>query len=484
MLQEKQKKFQENILYFFTDVICKIPHGSGNCEELSNWIVEFAKDRNLKASQDKNKNVIVLCPASKGCENAMPVVLQAHLDMVAVSDNDQFDMRKHAIEPIIEDGWMKANKTSLGADDGVGAAMMLAILDDDSIAHPELVCIFTVDEEIGCLGAESINLDGIPFCPNAVNLDWEDARICIGCAGAQKVTATKKLSFEDFTGDVIKVSISGLTGGHSALAINDGGVNAIKMVADALYSVSELPFRLASISGGPKMNAIPTDCTVELCIDHEYTEELIESLDDFLLSECFSARTTDPNMAGCAELLAENTTRRCISKEETKKVIEYIRALPTGVISMDPTLDDTIETSLNLGVITTEKDEITIEFLIRSSKDNETQRITTELGEISAKYGAATRVEFTLKAWEPESTPLLDLCVESHEEITGQKPEFVVTHGGLECGMLGEKLPGTQWISMGPTIFDPHTVNERVSIDSIIQKFLVLCYMLERLASE
>jgi len=203
-----------------------------------------------------------------------------------------------------------------------------------------------------------------------------------------------------------------------------------------------------------------------------------------LLTACLSARTTDPNMAGCAELLAENTTRRCISEEETKKVIEYIRALPTGVISMDPTLDDTIETSLNLGVITTEKDEITIEFLIRSSKDNETQRITTELGEISAKYGAATRVEFTLKAWELESTPLLDLCVKSHEEITGQKPEFVVTHGGLECGMLGEKLPGTQWISMGPTIFDPHTVNERVSIDSIIQKFLVLCHMLERLASE
>jgi len=480
-MSQKHKELP-NILYFFENVICKIPHGSGNCQGLSDWVVKFARERNLQVSQDEKKNVIVIAPATPGCENGQPVILQAHLDMVAVSENDLFDMTTHVIETAIKDGWMKANKTSLGADDGMGVAMMLYILDNDSIKHPELVCIFTVDEEIGCIGAEALDLSHIPFCPFGINLDWEDPNICFGSAGAKQVTARKKLLFNDVKGgNIITLSITGLEGGHSALAIDKGGANAIKVVVDALVNVSQ-PYFLSSINGGPKMNSIPTECTAVICADPENTEQLVQCLENYFNSVTEQYSGTDPKMQ-CGIVVDENQCTRCISVNDTTKIVEYLHTLPTGVIAMDCNLENTLETSLNMGVVKITETEMIIEFLVRSSIDSEAERISDMLQEISATYDAETSVDFTIQAWEPNwNYPLLDLCKRAHKEVTGREPQLTFTHGGLECSGLIKKLPGSQWVSIGATILKPHTVDERVDLNSVEEKFAVLCYMLENLA--
>jgi len=475
----------DNIRYFFEQVICKIPHGSENCEGLSDWIVKFAKERNLKVSQDEKKNVVVIAPATQGCENAKPVILQAHLDMVAVSKNDQFDMKTHTIETIVEGDWMKANETSLGADDGMGVAMMLYILDDDSIKHPQLVCIFTVDEEIGAIGAKALDLRSIPYCKFAINLDWEvDKEVCVGSAGAKQVKARKSLSFVDTKGgNIIKLSIAGLSGGHSAIAIGNDGANAIKLAVDALYSV-ELPYYFGSIYGGQMMSAIPTECSVVICAVPENTEQLVLSLKNSLDSAQERYSRTDPEMKYDI-VVEENQCTSCVSLNDTAEVIGYLHDLPTGAIAMDCNMPNTAETSLNLGVVSTTENVIDIEFLLRSSIDSKLEALYDELQKISSKYDAETSVGFTVATWEPNwDYPLLDLFKDAFKEVTGKDVIPTITHGGLECPEIMKKLSGSQWVSMGSTIEKPHTPDERVSIPSIVQAFAVLCNILSKIAEE
>ena len=474
----------EAVFHYFRE-IAAIPHGSHHTEQISEYLAEFARQRGLSCVKDDTNNVIITGKASEGCESAEPIALQGHIDMVLAREPEKkIDLLTEPVT-VLEDGdWMFADGTTLGADNGIAVAMMLAVLDSDTIRHPLVECIFTADEEVGLIGASAIDLSGLKS-RRLLNLDSESEGVfCAGCAGGADVVCEMPVKKKSKEGKILHVKVSGLMGGHSGSDIHLGGANAIRLLARALYAAfREIPFRLVSVQGGDANNAIPTNAEADILVCGEEEAgriaELIAASGEEIAAEY---KFTDPDMRWTAEA-EEAGEAECVSKKRTRIILDYLMALPTGITHLNPVIKGMPQTSLNMGVIRMFRDRLQIEFMVRSGVNTQTAYLCDRIACISSGFGASADVRSSYPAWEyRKDSPLRDLAVATYRGLTGREPEVEVIHAGLECGILSGKLPGLDCLSAGPTMQNVHTVRERVSRSSVQNVWKFVLALLEKAA--
>ncbi len=482
----------DSVFRFFRE-ISAIPRGSHHTEQISDYLVAFAKKRSLSYVQDDTGNVIITKKASVGFEKADPIAMQGHIDMVLASEPDKkIDMLKEPVTILTEGDWMFADGTTLGADNGIAVAMMLAVLDDDTICHPLLECIFTSDEEVGLIGANAIDLSGLKS-RRLLNLDSEEEGVfCAGCAGGAEVVCEMPLKRKNREGNVLRVKIAGLSGGHSGSDIHLGGANANRLLARALYMVNkEVPFRLMSIGGGDADNAIPTNAEASILVqskdDLDLVSELFKKAGEVLAAEY---KVTDPGMRWSIfreekTEKEETETGECISKKKTTALLEYMLSLPTGVTQMSPVIKGMPQTSLNLGIVRTFEDHLLCELMVRSGINSQTAFLSDRVVCITKGFGGTAAVRSSYPAWEfKKDSPFRELAVSAYTELTGKKPKVEVIHAGLECGILSGKLPDLDCVSTGPNLQNVHTVRERMSISSVRNVWEFVLALLKKAAEE
>ena len=469
-LKENAAKPDASRVFHYFREISAIPRGSHHTKAISDHLVEFAKEKGLEYAQDEANNVIIAKKASEGCENAEPIALQGHIDMVLASEPDkEIDMLTEPVT-IIEDGdWMRADGTTLGADNGIAVAMMLAALEDETLQHPYLECIFTSDEEVGLIGATSIDLSVLKS-RRLLNLDSESEGVfCAGCAGGAEVVCRMPIKWKSRAGKVLKLKVAGLRGGHSGAEIHIGSANANVLMARMLLGLyEEFPFRLISMSGGDADNAIPTNSAASILLDKNADEEKVEALFRGIAEEMeLEYKVTDPDMTWSTGW-EETDSVKAASKKNTAVLIGYLVSLPNGVTHMSPVIREMPQTSLNMGIVRTSKDGLKLEFMVRSSVNSQTSYLCDRLVCITKGFGGNPEIRSSYPAWEYRNdSPFRDLAVKTYTELTGQEPGVEIIHAGLECGILAGKVEGLDCISAGPDLENVHTVRERMRISSV-----------------
>ena len=469
---------------FFAD-IAKIPHGSGNEPALIEYVRSLAGSAGYDFKQDNAGNVCMYAPSSPGCEQAPVVVLQGHLDMVCEkNDNHDFDFMRSGIQLVRDNDWIRANGTTLGADNAIGVAAALAAAFLPGIVHGPLEVLLTIDEESGLHGA--MNLDPALISGGILlNLDSEKTgAVCIGCAGGGRVTVRIPLFFADFpdTHTAVALRIFGLRGGHSGLNIHENRGNALKLLACLLESVRDMDIALSCIAGGDKHNAIPREATAILRQPRRCIDELrsrINSAYAALVHGC----PQEPSMK--MSLSEIEPQQQGISGFHFCPLLDVLHALPSGVLAMSMDIQGLVETSCNLASARIQGSFFEIELMPRSSHMVGLDTVTSQIKAIAALAGGACCCETPYSGWRPDlQSPLLN-CVDSvHEELFGMKPYREATHAGLECGIIGQKCPGMDMISFGPDIAECHSPSEKVCISSVGKFWLLLCGVLEKIAKQ
>lgn len=451
--------------------ISAIPRGTKNEAAIRKWLINWASSRRLASKTDKAGNLVIYVPASVNRENAPVLILQGHLDMVCQKTSDStHDFMRDPIHVFRDGDWLKADKTTLGADNGIAIAIVMALVEDENISHPPLELLFTVEEETGIGGAE--NLD-----PNLltgkllINLDSEEEGVfTVGCAGGGSTIITLPVSWSALTKEdtTFELKISGLQGGHSGGDINKHRGNANKILARTLGEIQRVaPIRLSTLKGGTARNAIPRDSeTIFLCPKESSApcKEMIHSFEKILQAE-FASAEQGPFLA-----LSERHTpvSRAISIEDTRKSIQLIVGLPNGVAEMSAEVEGFVETSNNIGIMELLEDGLHVISNQRSSVISRLEEMTRRTEAISALAGAQTERTKMFPPWQPNmDSPLSKKCVEVYETLNHQKPKVELSHGGLECGIISERCNGIDTISLGPTIENPHSPDERLFIPSL-----------------
>jgi len=482
----------QGVFHYFEE-ICNIPHGSSDTDRISEYLVNFAKDRNLKYIQDNLGNVIIFKNGTKGYENLAPVILQGHMDMVCEKDKDSnIDFSKDAIKLCVEGNVIHADKTTLGGDDGIAIAYALALLDaiDGEINHPPLEAVFTVDEEIGMLGASGLDCSELKS-NIMLNIDSEEEGILLcGCAGGITSTCHMPVEFADFKADdqyyISKITITNISGGHSGVEIHRQGANANKVLGRVLYSLNKkLNFCLVNINGGLKENAIPREAYAYIVYKDENESIILESVIDELnkiLSNEY--RMTDPDITINLEKIAEsdNNFKSYMTKSSTSDVINLLVSLPNGVLRMSNDIEGLVQTSLSMGIMKTEVNEVICCFSVRSSVESEKQEIVDRLRCITEALGGYYEDFGEYPAWEykPQSK-LRELMIDTYENMYGKKPQIQAIHAGVECGIFAGKINNLDCVSFGPQIDDIHTTSECLYIDSVERTWKYILEVLKKL---
>ena len=454
---------------FFADV-CSIPHPSGHEERLRGYILDFAKENDLVSRCDSIGNVLLSKPASPGCENLKTVLMQGHLDMVPECNSDyDFDFTKQPIQPIVDGDLIRAEYTTLGADNGIGVAMALAVMTDDDLQHGPLRALFTIEEETGLTGAGQVDPSFID-ADIMLNLDSEDeGQLFIGCAGGARVDFTCEPEYIKIPAgyEFVEVAITGLLGGHSGCDIHRGRGNAIIEAAHMLKVVtSELPQVLVfDLVGGAKDNAIPRESFVRLAL----SEDDLCSLERIMLD--FAMSRYNENDSGLKfDLKQIATVDQAWSKEFTGNLIIALLECPNGVIIESGEFSGVIETSTNLAAVKGIDGKVVILTSQRSLVDEARIDITDQVIAHFSKFGAGSQISSQYPGWTPHAdSEILKIAIEAYKRQSGYEPEIVVIHAGLECGIIGEKHTGVDMISFGPDIIGPHAPGERVSISSTVR---------------
>ena len=440
-------------VFRFFEELTAIPHESGHTAAASGWVVRFAKERGLRCCQDTAGNVIIWQDASPGYEGHPAVMLQGHLDMVCVKDPGvEHDFARDPLDLYVDNGWVKARGTTLGGDNGIAVAMMLALLDDTAIPHPPVEAVFTVDEEIGLLGAAA--LDGSQLQSRLlINLDSEaEGVLTVGCAGGARCDLELQLPTEPAAGKLCTLSISGLPGGHSGAEIHKNIPNANRLMAQLLKEHPAL--RLVSLHGGEQDNAIPdrVQATAVLPEGAKETEETFGIAVDGQLSVTWT---------GCEGVQA-------LSAEDSRRAADLILSAPNGVQAMEPDLPGQVRTSLNLGILRLEDGKLRLTWSVRSSVAAEKEALIERLRVLADGCGASFGRRGDYPAWEYRKESLLrDTMVRIFQKKYGKAPVVETIHAGLECGLLAEKLPGLDAVSVGPDLQDIHSPRERMSAASV-----------------
>ena len=453
------------VLGFFEE-ICQIPHGSGNTKQLSDWLVDFAKARNLEHYQDELNNVIIIKEASAGYEGSEPVILQGHIDMVCnQEDSCTKDMATEGLDLAVDGDLLYAEGTTLGGDDGIAAAFMLAMLDDDSLAHPRVEAVFTTEEETGLYGAEAIDVSPLKG-KRFINIDSEDEGIVtVGCAGG--VTGIGSIPFgrEAFDGQAFEVKIFGLRGGHSGTDIIFGQENAAKVLGRLLYELQEeAGARIVSLEGGVADNVIPTSASALIVVPSVSAAKAHEVFDACKATFAHEFKV-DPDFD--MTLSETDCALDPMDADSCQKVLAYLIGTPNGIEKMTHGIDKLPQTSLSLGVLRTLDDAVEYVFCIRSAVDSECEMLARRLECQIKPLGGTLRREGPYPGWEYQAdSPLRDLICEVYKEQTGKDMIVEAIHAGLECGYFSGKMPGLDCVSIGPDVNDVHTPNETLSISS------------------
>ena len=455
------KDLEPKILWKYFDDILKIPRCSKHEEKIAQYVMEVAKKHGLEVTQDKVGNVIARKKASPGYENKPMVTLQCHLDMVCEKNKDvEHDFSKDAIKAYVDGDFVRAKGTTLGADDGIGVAACLAMMESD-VEHPPLEFLFTVDEETGMTGAFNLEKEYIKG-EVLINLDSEEfGSIYIGCAGGANSDIWLPLSFEE-GGKGLKISVKGLRGGHSGVEIHKGRANSIKLLARLLYNIGA---RIGHIEGGDKFNAIPREAFATVVVeDIEEAKKKIRELEEAFKDEY---KRSDPDVKVEIE---ETNVEKVISKELNEKVIKMLMGLPHGVIAMSQEVEGLVETSTNLAKVEMD-DKLHIVMSSRSSIDSALDAIMQTIRSIAELAGSKVEEGSRYPGWKPNrDSKLLKIAEETFKKLYGKEPEIKAIHAGLETGVIGRNVGIDEMISIGPDIEHPHSPDENVRISSV-QKF-------------
>ncbi|MDE5696782.1 MAG: aminoacyl-histidine dipeptidase [Lachnospiraceae bacterium] len=469
-------------VYYYFEEICGIPHGSGNLDGISSYLAQFAADRGLFHIRDASNNVIIVKEASAGYESVPPIILQGHMDMVAVKKNDcDIDLEKDALRLKVDGDFICAEGTSLGGDDGIAVAYILAILDSDDIAHPRIEAVITTDEETGMEGATAIDLSMLT-AKRMLNIDSEEEGILLtSCAGGMRTDCHIPITRETNDGDVVlNVSAGGLLGGHSGTEINKERANAIKLLGITLQQIrKKIPFRLAEISGGEKDNAIPREAAAVISIAENQREGFIAELNRIEAEEQNEKKSKEKNLRIKAET-AERDVTTVLDKDSTDKVLSFLVLLPNGVMAMSADIDGLVETSLNVGILKTCDSEVLASSAIRSAIETAKHKVNLQLETLTGIFGGYTETHGKYPGWQfdPDSKLRADM-VRIYKEMFGREVQVEALHAGLECGIMISKIPGLDCVSFGPDIFDIHTTEERLSISSTARMWAYLLEILK-----
>ena len=467
-------------VFAYFEKLCSIPHGSGNTKQISDYLVSFAKEQGIRYIQDNLNNVILFGEGSCGHEGHDPVVIQGHMDMVCEKDEAcTINMDKEGLDITHDGKWVYANGTTLGGDDGIAVAFALALLADKSIPHPPLEVVITVDEETGMDGATGIDLSMLKG-RTMLNIDSDvEGVFTVSCAGGCKSTISLPVSRRAVYGPCVKLTVEGLQGGHSGVMIHKNRANANKIMGEFLSRVQKIiPVAITKLSGGAKDNAIPRSCTVTLVALGMYIDR-INGIAEQLQKEVRS-QYDEPNAiirGDDVDALGGNA----LSTEDSAKVIALLNSVPNGVQSWSKDIDGLVQTSLNLGIADLDN-ELKLTFAVRSSVEQEKRELLKKLGEQASFYGADYAEHGDYPAWEyRKESPLRETMIRVFKELFDQEPHVVAIHAGLECGLLGEKLPGLDCVSIGPNMKDIHTSRERLDIESTQRTWNFLLELLKRL---
>ena len=471
------------IVFSFFEQLCAIPHGSRNTKAISDFCVDFAKSRGLAVRQDEHNNVIIWKKASPGYEDHPGVIIQGHLDMVCAKEPDcPIDMIKEGLQlEVTEDGWVTAKGTTLGGDDGIAVAMALAVLADDAIAHPPLEAVFTVDEEIGLLGASDLDCSDIKG-RLLLNIDSEEEGILtVGCAGGSRCNITLPLIRHETEGVLCTVALENFTGGHSGIEINKGRANTNQLMGVLLRHLrKELPLCLTALEGGKFDNAITNHTTAAFLLPADLAEKAREMAEAWW-QETAATLVADPS-GKLVFTVGGAQSAPAISPEDSSRVLALLEVLPNGVQAMSKELPDVVETSANIGILKMQEADFVITVSVRSSVNHVWQKMIQDLEATAKTSDAAFRAYGSYPAWEyKQDSTLRPLVAEIYRELTGKDARIETTHGGLECGLFSDKLPGLDSVSFGPDLQEVHTPREKMSIASVQRTWEFLLKILERL---
>lgn len=457
----------KKVMYYFGE-ICKIPHGTFNTKQISDYLVAFAKERGLEVIQDKVNNVIMKKGGSTGCEMSEPVIIQGHIDMVC--EKTEESGHNFATDPLdiyIKDGYVRAKDTTLGGDDGIAVAFALAVLDSDDLAHPPIEAVFTVDEEVGMGGANEIDLSVLKG-RMLINIDSDvEGTLLAGCAGGFRQNITVPVVREQMTGTKVDIHIKGLRGGHSGAEIDQQRGNANKLMARLLNHLNlKMDASLITVSGGTKDNVITPAATAVLLVSKELAESVQSAVSamETVMKEEFGK--DEPHLQITAEL-TEDQTSDVLTKESTDKIVFFLNNTPNGVQGLNRELKGLVDTSLNLGVVETREDAVKAGFLVRSSLESKKCELKEILTAWSNFLGADYEITGEYPAWtyKADST-LRPIMADTYRELFGKEPVITTIHAGLECGLFSGKKPDLDCVSFGPEMQDIHSVDERLNIES------------------
>jgi dipeptidase D len=460
----------QKVFYFFEE-ISKIPRGSKKEKKISDWLVKFAKDRNLEVYQDSVLNVVIKKPGSNGHENYSPLILQGHMDMVwEKNSSTDFDFETEGIKLAVKDGFLKAVGTTLGADNGIAVAIILAILDSKEIVHPPLEAVITADEEAGMTGVENLDVSLLEG-KTMLNIDTEEeGEIYVSSAGGSRVQIDfnfQRDSVDEGTQNIL-LEIKGLNGGHSGSDIDKGLGNSIKILSFILSELSKkFSFKLYDVNGGDKTNAIPREAFSLLNIAASDFENFIK--ESKVLFEDMKSTYSKTEQSLTMEIKDNvKTERNPISLEDSRNLINLLCEVPNGVITNSAHIDNLVETSLSMGVLRTHDNTSSIQLLLRSSVNSALHDLENKLRDISKLYNADFTVDSSYSSWEyKEDSKIRELFTEAHKDIFQKTPKIKAIHAGLECGIFAGKINGLDVTSIGPNIYGAHTPEERMEISSV-----------------
>lgn len=478
---DKLKNLKPERVFYYFEKLSGIPRGSGNMKKIADFCEDFAKEHNLKYHRDSADNVIIFKEGTQGYEESEAVILQGHLDMVCQNTEDSnINFETDTLDLYIDGDFVKAHSTTLGADNGIAVAVILAILESDKYPHPPIEAVFTVDEEVGMLGAMALDMT-VLSAKKMINLDSEEEGIVtVSCAGGGDFNVTCPVKRNKAQGVYAKLLLKGLKGGHSGMEINSGRVNADILMGRVLDELKrQCDFEIISLKGGDKANAIPNRSEAELCVcDRESFKAAADKVFETIKKE-ISHR--EGNFAPDVTF-GENGEFDVYDSHTAEKLVTALLCVPSGVMDMSAEIDGLVETSLNLGILKDMGDSVYMGLSLRSNKKTAMEYLKRRLEALFKTLGCKTEVSGVYPPWEyKENSALQNLYCDVYKKLFNKEPQVAAIHAGLECGVFSSGIEGMECISIGPEMFDVHTVSERLSITSTERFFDLITEILKDL---
>ncbi len=471
-----------NVFTYF-EQICQIPHGSSNTEAISEYCEMFAERQNLEYIRDGHGNVIIFKPGSEGYEDSEPIILQGHLDMVCEKDFEfdcRHDFNKDPLNLAIMDDFIYAKGTTLGGDDGIAVAYIFAILSDQTLKHPPIEAVLTIDEEIGMKGASELDMSCL-HAKKMLNIDNEaEGELLTSSAGGRMVTCEVPVRYCEKQGIKYNLVICGLQGGHSGTEIDKYRGNANLLMGRLLHFIgTKINFDLAYLKGGLQDNAIPREAKAEILVHEKDSAKLEDYISEFENTIQNEYRTIERNITVYCENM-EKATMHVLTPKTKERVVFLLMTIPDGIQKMSPDADNLVQTSSNAGIMRLTEKAFELIISVRSSVSSEKQALSDKMKYLTETIGGKYVVESDYPAWEyREASPLRDLMFRTYQQCYGRNPLLTGIHAGLECGIFFEKIKGIDIVSFGPTILNIHTPREKMSISSVKNTWEYILKVLE-----